>query len=59
MLLTDAVIFALGGAHLELGEHMLCSEYFPNTDIVMSSTLKDDLVWYYDFLVGYENLVLE
>lgn len=57
VLLTDAVIFALGGAHLELGEHMLCSEYFPNTDIVMSSTLKDDLVWYYDFLVGYENLL--
>ena len=24
MLLTDAVIFALGGSHLELGDHMLC-----------------------------------
>ena len=30
VLLTDAVIFSFGGAHLELGEHMLGKEYFPN-----------------------------
>ena len=31
VLLTDAVMFALGGSHLELGgDHMLCKEYFPN-----------------------------
>jgi dextranase len=29
VLLADAVIFAFGGAHIELGEHMLDTEYFP------------------------------
>ena len=43
VLLTDAVIFALGGSHLEMGEHMLCKEYFPNT--------------YYDFMTAYQNLL--
>jgi dextranase len=33
VLLTDAVIFAFGGSHLELGEHMLAKEYFPNNNI--------------------------
>jgi dextranase len=28
VLLTDAVMFALGGSHLELGDHMLSREYF-------------------------------
>src|SRR5699024_894092 len=36
VLMTDAVIFAFGGAHLELGEHMLSSEYFPNDKLEMS-----------------------
>ena len=29
VLMADAVMFALGGSHLELGDHMLCREYFP------------------------------
>src|SRR5690606_36339370 len=33
VLLADAVIFAFGGAHLELGEHMLSSEYFPDASL--------------------------
>lgn len=57
VLLTDAVMFALGGAHLELGEHMLCSEYFPNTAITMNRELERLLLPYYDFLVAYENLL--
>jgi dextranase len=57
VLMTDAVIFAVGASHLELGEHMLCSEYFPNTRVQMDNTLKAALVRYYDFLVAYENLL--
>lgn len=40
VLLTDAVIFALGGSHLELGDHMLCREYFPSTALQMNDVLK-------------------
>ncbi len=57
ILLTDAVIFALGGAHLELGDHMLCHEYFPNNNLQMSSELKKNIVAYYDFMTAYENLL--
>ena len=57
VLLTDAVIFAFGGAHLELGEHMLASEYFPADNQQMTLDLRDRLTAYYDFMVGYENLL--
>ncbi len=57
VLLTDAVIFALGGSHLELGDHMLCQEYFPQDALEMSDELKTSIVRYYDFLTAYENLL--
>jgi dextranase len=57
VLLTDAVIFAFGGSHLELGEHMLGKEYFPNNNLQMKTELKSAITSYYDFLVGYENLL--
>ena len=57
VLLTDAVMFARGGSHLELGDHMLSSEYFPNTKLSMTSQLKAAMIRYYDFLVAYENLL--
>jgi dextranase len=57
VLLTDAVIFAFGGAHLELGEHMLGKEYFPNNNLAMKEDLKTASIKYYDFLVAYENLL--
>lgn len=57
VLMADAVIFAFGGAHLELGEHMLSNEYFPNEKLSMTSELKTDLKEYYDFQVAYENLL--
>ncbi|MDO9152857.1 MAG: glycoside hydrolase family 66 protein [Paludibacter sp.] len=57
ILLTNAVIFSFGGAHLELGEHMLCKEYFPNNNLTMKDDLKQSLVNYYDFLVAYQNLL--
>ncbi|MBO9635610.1 MAG: glycoside hydrolase family 66 protein, partial [Chitinophagaceae bacterium] len=57
VLLTDAVIFAFGGAHIELGEHMLGKEYFPNNNLLMPDELRNTLVQYYDFMVAYENLL--
>lgn len=58
VILTDAVIHALGGAHLELGgDHMLCNEYFANDNLKMNSTLQKFMVWYYDFITAYENLL--
>ena len=57
VIMTDAVIFAFGGDHLELGEHMLGKEYFPNDNLKMKGDLRDAMVHYYDFLVAYENLL--
>jgi len=57
VILTDAVIFAFGGAHLELGEHMLGKEYFPNNNLEMRSDLQQAMVCYYDFAVAYQNLL--
>jgi dextranase len=57
ILFADAVIFAFGGSHLELGEHMLCKEYFPNDNLEMAPPLKTSLVKYYDFMVAYQNLL--
>lgn len=57
VLMTNAVIFAFGGAHLELGEHMLGKEYFPNNNLDMKADLKTTLVSYYDFLTAYQNLL--
>ncbi len=57
VLFADAVIFAFGGAHLELGEHMLGKEYFPNSNLQMSEELKISLISYYDFSVAYQNLL--
>ncbi len=57
VLMADAVIFAFGGSHLEIGEHMLSSEYFPNTKLSMTSELSEKLKEYYDFQVAYQNLL--
>ncbi|QPC45683.1 glycoside hydrolase family 66 protein [Mangrovibacillus cuniculi] len=59
VLLMDAVVFANGGAHIELGEHMLSKEYFPNKSLKMSRSLEDKLVHYYDFLTAYQNWLRE
>jgi len=57
VLLTNAVIFSFGGSHLELGEHMLAKEYFPNDNLQMRGELRDAMISYYDFLVAYENIL--
>lgn len=56
-LLTDAVMFAIGGSHLEMGDHMLTREYFPAKPLAMTDELKQRLVHYYDFMTGYQNLL--
>lgn len=57
VLLGDAVIFAFGGSHLELGEHMLGKEYFSNSNLQMKPELNPAITAYQDFLVSYENLL--
>lgn len=58
VVMTDAVMFALGGSHLELGgDHMLCREYFPHAGLKMTPELEDWMTHYYDFLTAYENLL--
>lgn len=57
VLLTDAVIAALGGSHLEMGDHMLTREYFPAAPLSMSDALKTAMVRYYDFQTAYQNFL--
>ena len=57
VLLADAVIFATGGAHIELGEHgLLSKEYFPTTKPA-SSELMEQLRDYYHVATAYENML--
>ena len=59
VLLADAVMFSLGGTHLELGgDHMLTTEYFPNDAVRMNTTLQNALMHYYDFQTAYETLLM-
>ena len=55
--MADAVMMALGGSHLELGDHMLSREYFPASPLSMSEELKTAIVRYYDFMTAYQNLL--
>lgn len=57
ILMADAVMMALGGSHLELGDHMLSREYFPASPLSMSEELRDAIVHYYDFMTAYQNLL--
>ena len=57
VLLTDAVMFAIGGSHLEMGDHMLTREYFPAKPLAMTDELKERLIYYYDFHTAYQNLL--
>lgn len=56
--LMDAVIFASGGYHIELGERcgMLADPYFPKYG-QMDGELSAVLRRYYDFAVRYENIL--
>ena len=56
--LLNAVIFASGGGHIELGERnaMLADPYFPNFK-VMSPELAAAMEYYYDFTVRYQDVI--
>jgi len=56
--LVDAIIFASGGGHIELGEHggMLADAYFPKYK-TMSPELAEIIRRYYDFAVRYEDVL--
>ncbi len=57
-ILNDAIIFASGGGHIELGENggMLSGPYFPDYEI-MSAALYKTLQNYYDFTVRYQDVI--
>lgn len=55
--MLNNVIMAGGATHLEMGEHMLSQEYFPNADVGMTTTLKNYLPKQYDFMVAYHSLL--
>ncbi len=56
--LANALIFASGGYHLELGEPsaMLADPYFPNFELMTAADQEIERR-YYDFLVRYENVL--
>ncbi len=58
IILVDLVIMASGGAHLEMGEHMLCNEYFPNSSLNLPTQLESDyLPKIYDFFVAFKEII--
>jgi dextranase len=56
--LVDAIIFASGGAHIELGEQngILADPYFPKYGH-MSPELETDVLQLYDFAVRYQDVI--
>jgi GH15 family glucan-1,4-alpha-glucosidase len=59
VLYEDAAIFASGGDHIELGDvdNMLDAPSYLNKNLLMSATLQQDMVNYYNFLTAYEDLL--
>ena len=57
IVMATAASMAWGGTILQLGEHMLCHEYFPGDNLSMTGELKRAMIAYYDFTVAYENLL--
>ena len=57
ILMATAAASAWGGIILQMGEHMLCHEYFPDDNLTMTGELKRAMIRYYDFAVAYENLL--
>jgi dextranase len=57
IVMATAASMAWGGTILQMGEHMLCHEYFPGDNLSMTGELKRAMIAYYDFTVAYENLL--
>jgi dextranase len=57
--LANAAIFACGAQNIALGDggQMLHREYFPDTGVRMTDSLRSAMRSYYDFLTGYQNLL--
>jgi dextranase len=57
-LINDAIIFASGAGHIELGEQTgyLSDPYFPNF-AVLSHSLSTSLQRYYEFAIRYQNCI--
>jgi len=58
VLLNDAIIFANGGGHIELGEHgdYLADAYFPRYK-TPDTELSAELQRYYEFTIRYQNAI--
>jgi len=56
--IIDAIIFASGGGHIELGEYygMLADPYFPKYG-TMTSDFADIIQRYYDFVVRFQDVI--
>lgn len=57
IIMATAAASAWGGTILQMGEHMLCHEYFPDDNLSMTGELKRAMIRYYDFAVAYENIL--
>ena len=57
IIMATAAASAWGGTILQMGEHMLCHEYFPDDNLTMTGELKRAMIRYYDFAVAYENIL--
>ena len=57
IIMATAAASAWGGTILQMGEHMLCHEYFPGDNLSMTGELKRAMIRYYDFAVAYENIL--
>ena len=57
VIMATAAANAWGGTMLQLGEHMLCNEYFPDNNLTMHGDLYRAMIAYYDFITAYENLL--
>ena len=57
IVMATAVANVWGGTILQMGEHMLCHEYFPDDNLSMTGELKRAMIRYYDFAVAYENIL--
>jgi dextranase len=59
VLYEDATIFGSGGDHIELGDvdHMLDTPNYLNENLLMSASLQQSMVSYYNFLTAYEDLL--
>jgi dextranase len=57
ILMATAATFVWGGSLLQIGEHMLCNEYFALNNLAMTDELKQAMINYYDFAVAYEEVL--